>query len=857
MLKPGFFILSVSRYLHLLCLLCIGTVHAQYQLHIPDIKRDTLDLYPQEIAFVVSEVVNIGDQPSPQGLISSYYYLSNDKIFDERDIFLGFDEVVTSLKPQQRHYAGKVLELLEYTDTGNYFLIQHTYLNTTTPDHTILSSLTKVLCPVKVYENRLKGEKAELMAIIAKVNDTIIEPGGTTISKSYTKNIGAVDTDSGKAFHTFYLLFPDGSTDTTEAIRVGAEIFTDVMKAKARGVYMDEVVSIPKDLPQGRYQLYLIVDPNGSIEEQFEHNNLQYFTDIVVKIPWWKHPIAYSIYTILLIAVGFWLATNIRRRIKLRKELLQQKREAERMMELDAFKTRLYTNLTHEFRTPLTLILGMAERLSEEEILQGSQEYETAVSIIRRNGGRLLQLINQLLDLAKLDSNRLTLNYVQGDVIPYFRYLVESFHSFAQMKNIEVSFQTELDEFSMDYDPERLQQVLSNLISNAIKFTPEHGKVDVSVQLDKSDDNKLLLQVKDSGKGMPKELLPYIFNRFYQVDSTTTRAGEGTGIGLALTKELVELMNGSISVESELNKGSVFNVYLEVNRNAPSIDLVQSETGLGNRLTPGQYLPLESEDIGTFTEGEDTDKTLPLLLVIEDNKDVSHYIATCLKEKYQLAFAYNGQDGIDKAIELVPDLIISDVMMPLKDGFEVCESVKENEKTSHIPIVMLTAKATLTDRIEGIKKGADAYLSKPFEKEELMAVLENLIQLRERLKLRYSNLEAIPPAEDQQIRQEDEFLLKINRILEEHLADPDFSIQHLAEEAGMSRTQLHRKLKALTGKTSQLYVRSIKLRKAKILLLSGKYNVSEVAYEVGFTDPNYFSRAFDKEFGMRPSSLKK
>ena len=332
-----------------------------------------------------------------------------------------------------------------------------------------------------------------------------------------------------------------------------------------------------------------------------------------------------------------------------------------------------------------------------------SLDYDRAVDMIIRNGGRLLELVNQLLDLAKLDSNRLNVHYIQADVIPYFRYLLEAFHSYGEMKGIQLSFQSPLSALVMDYDPERLQQIISNLLSNAIKFTPKGGQVALSVQLADEDHHHpaLWIQVKDTGKGIAQALLPYIFNRFYQVDSSSTRAGEGTGIGLALTKELVDLMEGTISVESEVNEGSIFHLYLPITNRAPiqmaPLEEIQSYPSIDSQFDSEEAILTSAIGINEM----DTSDTWPILLIIEDNKDVSRYLASCVKDQFQIAFAYDGEEGIEKAVEMVPDLIISDVMMPKKDGLEVCQYVKQHETTSHIPIVLLTAKATQSDKVEG------------------------------------------------------------------------------------------------------------------------------------------------------------
>jgi signal transduction histidine kinase/DNA-binding response OmpR family regulator len=561
---------------------------------------------------------------------------------------------------------------------------------------------------------------------------------------------------------------------------------------------------------------------------------------------------------LILLGIGMGLllslifAAIIWNRLKLTR---RQKREIEAQKQLveqsERYKEKFLANISHEFRTPLTVIMGMTEELEKNP--------DQAKKMIFRNSENLLGLINQLLDLSKLESGKLDLNLKQGNIIPYIQYLSESFQSFAETKDIELLFYQEVPELVMDYDEEKVQQIVSNLLSNAIKFSPQKGKVKVHVNArNQNGKEELILKVKDTGKGIDASSLPHIFDRFYQVDDSHTYKGEGTGIGLALAKELVEMMQGHISVTSEIGKGTEFTVVLPVNREAEpqaqempllSKDMIRAEQAqpsfplIAEAIANNQVLPQEE---------------LPLLLIIEDNPDVATYIETCLEGLYKIEKAENGQVGIDKAIEMVPDIIITDVMMPEKDGFEVCNLLKHDERTSHIPIVMLTAKASIEDRLTGLQRGADAYLVKPFNKQELYIRLQKLIELRQQLQKRYSG-EALfdpTPTKEAPLEIEDAFLIKLMKIIEEHLDDSEFDIPKFCQEAGMSRTQMHRKLKALTDKSATHFIRSFRLRKAKELLQTTDLNVSEIAYDVGFQDPTYFSTSFLAEFGVSPSEVR-
>ncbi len=548
------------------------------------------------------------------------------------------------------------------------------------------------------------------------------------------------------------------------------------------------------------------------------------------------------------------------RQYDLRRKLARA--EARRLKELDLVKTQLYTNITHEFRTPLTIILGMADQVKNDP----RNWFNEGLKLIRRNGQQLLQLVNQLLDLSKLESGHMPLKLVNGNVVGLLEYLTESFHSYADSKDIRLHFASDFKKLDMDYDPEKLQSVVSNLLSNAIKFTPAGGDVYLDLRF-KNDDlrlreqaghsivnrkSEIVIQIRDNGPGIAPEHLPHIFDRFYQVDATATRRGGGTGIGLALTKELVKLMDGDISVESEVGKGTKFSLLLPVTQTAP----IASAEDVS--LLP---VPI-SETILVETPAVEKDPgvphgEMPLVLLIEDNADVITYLTSFLSGDYRIAAATDGRQGIEQAIELTPDLVVSDVMMPEKDGFEVCETLKADERTSHIPIILLTAKSDTAARIEGLTHGADAYLAKPFNKEELLVRMEKLIELRQRLQAHYSKVgELMAIVKKPILTPEEIFLQKLISIVEENLSDEHFGLPDLCRKAGLSRSQVFRKLKALTGQSATKFIRSIRLEKGRVMLETSGKTVSEVAFAVGFNSPSYFTRMFGREFGVAPSEVR-
>ena len=578
--------------------------------------------------------------------------------------------------------------------------------------------------------------------------------------------------------------------------------------------------------------------------------------------------LALIVVSLFLIAGFFYLRVKQKASAELKKlneELVGQKgiveKQKERLEELDKAKSTFFTNISHELRTPLTVISGLTQRLKSNPSELPEQNYD----IILRNSNNLLNLVNQILDLRKLESGKLEIDYIQADIIPFLQYIFESFESLAQAKDIQAHLLIEKKPLVMDYDSKKLLRILSNLLSNSIKFTPKGGHVYFIVTppqdtAEAEGTSRLLsIKVKDTGVGIPPEKLPYIFERFYQVDDSSTRKGEGTGIGLALSKELATLLGGTIQVQSKENEGSEFTVTLPVTNEAPfDEDRKQDALSEGELEWVGANLGLAA----TPVELIDSNKDRPIVLLVEDNPDVLHYLIACLENQYALITAQDGQDGIEKAIEHVPDAIISDVMMPHKDGFEMCYALKNDERTSHVPILLLTAKADTESRLSGLRRGADDYLIKPFNEEELLTRLENQIAIRRKLQSYFQNIQPLPvemqkAVQQEEIQQEHAFLQKIRKNLEANIDQSDYGILQICKAIHLSRTQLHRKIKALTGLSTSHYLRKIRLQRAKELLETTDLNVSQVAYEVGFRYPNHFSTAYIEEFGIRPSETNK
>jgi signal transduction histidine kinase/ligand-binding sensor domain-containing protein/DNA-binding response OmpR family regulator len=566
---------------------------------------------------------------------------------------------------------------------------------------------------------------------------------------------------------------------------------------------------------------------------------------IIISPPWWRSWWSYLLYFVLAGCLLYGLYVTLNRRLILKTQLKRKQEEAEYLKELDHFKSRLYTNITHEFRTPLTVILGMVQQIrhTPETYMQ------EGLSLIESNSKSLLKLINQLLDLSKLENRSFKLQLQQGDIVAYLRYLTESFQTFASSQNLGLRFSSTVEKLIMDYDQEQVKQVLANLLSNAIKYTPSGGTIEVRLH---RQGHQLIIEVSDTGIGIPPEDCAHIFDRFYQVDSSSTRKGEGTGIGLAHTRELVNMMEGSITVSSELGKGSTFTLCLPI-RLGEHTEAASTTFDVDPVVSPIRLsLPEPAQQKQRGKE--------PQILIIEDNPDVVRYLKICLQEDYQLDIAYNGKIGLEKAIQAIPDLIISDVMMPEMNGFQVCDTLKNDRRTSHIPFILLTAKVDIDARIEGFRKGADAYLEKPFDKEELMARLQMMLMQQARMRQYFSSQDSqFPKLEadaDEQLNAEAQFIQEIRQLIQHNYQDESFGLSVLCQEIGMSRSQLFRKMKALMGVSPSQYIRSYRLEKSRELLQSSALNVSEVSWKVGFKDPAYFSKAFHEAYGVPPSQYK-
>ena len=567
---------------------------------------------------------------------------------------------------------------------------------------------------------------------------------------------------------------------------------------------------------------------------------------IIINSPWWATWWSYILYGFVFTLIFTGSTRFYLNRQRLRHQLQLEHEHAKKLEEIDQMKSSFYANISHEFRTPLMLILGPAEKLLSKIT---DDDHRKQAGLIKGNANKLLNLINQLLDLSKIEAGKLKLQASLGNIAQFIKGIVMEFEPIAEQKDITLKISLEKEEIVTYFDRDKLEKIILNVMSNAVKFTPKGGTISVNLKL---INHSLEIIVRDTGIGIPKSKLPNIFDRFYQVDGSHTREYEGTGIGLALTKELVELHKGQIFIDSEESKWTEVNIYFPLGKAHLSEDeIVEPADVINNRTKPTQGEV--SSGIEDSLNENLVDKTI--VLVVEDNPDVREYIKDALNEIYHVEEAANGEQGLRKAEQYIPDLIISDIMMPKMDGYEMTKRIKQDEKTSHIPVILLTAKSDKDSKLEGLGLGADDYLVKPFDTLELLVRIKNLIETRRFLQEKFSKDYEVTKKIDKPLLStvDENFMNRILGVIEEHISEEEFSIENIATEAAMSRTQIYRKIKALTGKSPSVYLRSLRLSKAKQMIKRGEGTISEISYRVGFSSPAYFSRCFREEFGNSPS----
>ncbi len=577
---------------------------------------------------------------------------------------------------------------------------------------------------------------------------------------------------------------------------------------------------------------------------------------VTINSPWWRTYWAYSVYALIIIAGLYFIRKTELNRSKLRNELRLRELESEKLREIEKIKSRFFANLSHEFRTPLMLIKGPVEQLIEGK----RDNFDEQIQLVKRNSEKLQNLIDQLLELSQLESGSLSLKAKKENLVSFTKGIFYSFSSLAKQKNIRISFSSSLEKIDAWVDTDKFEKILNNLLSNAFKFTKESGEISVGIETTvKNGKDTAILTVKDTGIGIPEDKIEKIFDRFYQVDDSSRRAYSGSGIGLALVRELVDLHKWEITVLSEPGSGTEFKLTIPLDDEY----LNESEKFLTDNIKQIEKLPYEKDKKVNATSLSDTfTSSLPktennknTILLLEDSGDVRIYLKDLLKDNYNILIAENGEEGLSVALEKLPDIVISDVMMPEMDGMEFCKRIKSDWRTSHIPVILLTAKASFESKLEGLETGADDYLTKPFSSRELFVRLKNLLEQRKNLREKYSKDVKFKPENITPNKADQEFLQKAIGVVEKNLSDTEFDSEKFASEMFLSRSQLHRKIQAITGQSTGEFIRTIRLKKAAGLILEKQLSVTQIAFEVGFNSSSHFTKAFKQMFGCLPSEF--
>jgi signal transduction histidine kinase/DNA-binding response OmpR family regulator len=609
-----------------------------------------------------------------------------------------------------------------------------------------------------------------------------------------------------------------------------------------------------RNLPSGTYTFKVGAIGAAQIwSEPFEYT----FT---IRPPLWFTWWAYMIYGFIVLSLILWYRRYLIRREKVIADLRVKEAKMNSLQELGQLKSRFFANISHELRTPLTLIQGPIEEL-RKNLPDLPVKATNLLNSMKRNAARLHNLIDQILEISKLETGKVQLQVARGNLEEFITTIIVSFLSLAESRKIKYSYELPGASDPVYFDGEKLEKILTNLISNAFKFTPAGGKIKVRLQnIADSSVNipvYVIIEVADTGMGIPREQVSKIFDRFFQVRDSDSRNIGGTGLGLALTKELVDIYRGEISVESQEGKGSTFTVKLPVafklfTKEEITDQVTRPEAQKEYAELPGEQEEPQEIDIAESDGRKPGDET-PLILVVEDNTDLRNYISRTLESNFRIITEVNGKSGLARAIECIPDLIISDVMMPVMDGMEMSKMLKTDRRTDHIPIILLTAKADRESKLEGLDIGADNYITKPFDAEELKVRVDNLINQRRKLRDHYRK-EFLSDFEDQDIpAPEDDFLVSVLNCIKKHIAEPGFNVEQLSKELRFSRTQLYRKILALTDHSPNEFIRNLRLKMATRMFHQGHRNITRVVYSVGFNTPAYFAQCFREIHGINPS----
>jgi signal transduction histidine kinase/DNA-binding response OmpR family regulator len=600
------------------------------------------------------------------------------------------------------------------------------------------------------------------------------------------------------------------------------------------------------------YVLSALAQGNGKARLKNHEWDETQIASLSVRIypPLWLTWYAKLFYLLIACVAGFFLLKFYKNRLNFKTSLELERKKSQDKQELNDERLRFYTNITHELRTPLTLILCPLEDLMDTSDMPAP--YKNKIQTIHGSAIRLLNLINKILEFRKTETQNRKLTVQKGNLACLVKEIGMRYKELNQNGKTDFHTRIETKDTVLYFDEDMITMILDNLLSNAAKYTPE-GEIGLVLRSVEEKDNFYTeIEVSDTGYGIDKQVLPRIFDRYFQAKGKYQASG--TGIGLALVKSLVELHEGILSVESTPGKGTVFRFRLLTGNTYP--DALHSDNTSGRESG--------KEKTVNFTKDVDDD-TFPIILVIEDHDEIREYIASSLSSGYTVYTATNGREGLELAQKEIPDIIVSDIMMPEMDGIELCRTMKGDIRTSHIPIILLTAKDSIKDKEEGYKSGADSYLTKPFSAKLLASRIRNILESREKIAekvvVRAKNIKSKTTDKSQNSvkisRMDEEFLAKITALIEENLRMENLDISFLREKMNMSHSSFYRKIKALTGISANEFIRKIKIKNGLQLLLTGSYNISETAYTIGFSDVSYFSQCFKEEYGMLPSEYLK
>jgi signal transduction histidine kinase/DNA-binding response OmpR family regulator len=589
------------------------------------------------------------------------------------------------------------------------------------------------------------------------------------------------------------------------------------------------------ELGWGDYELLIKASRNN--QQWSELKRLK----IHIATPPWLTWYAYLFYACLFLAILLLVRHISHKQASLRAEIRIIQIEKEKEHELNEAKITFFTNISHEFRTPLTLILSpITELLTNKQIVGAVKE---TLVLVESNAKKMLGLVNELLDFKKAEQGLLTLNRTRTDIVGFTKAIYLNFKEMALSRKINYFFETNVEEYAIDFDKNQLEIVLNNLLSNAFKFTKNKGTIRVSIS---TSEDSVAITIADNGMGIAEENKEKIFNRFFQIKNTKTAHLVGSGIGLSFSKNIIDLHGGTITVESELNKGATFRIELPVLEPVETINY--SEKPIVSAVITEKKAQLEK-----------TAKTSkPLVLIADDSDDIRKYLKSLLEKDYDILEVTDGLEALSIVNKRLPDLVVSDVMMPNMDGIQLCEEIKNQINTSHIPIILLTARTSLSYEISGLQKGADDYITKPFNPSIVQTKIANLLNNRKKLREYFLNKVRFEPhaIDVSEPNLDNLFIDKAMKIVHDNLQHEDFGVEEMADKLFMSQSTLLRKIKALTGLSVNGFIRSVKLKNAAQLILETDLKMSAIAYEVGFSDYKYFTKAFQSQFGCLPSEYK-